>query len=54
MNSHGSSKGISTNIQNAIEQIGIEDADSAKSNAPECNVIEEDPQPEEYESLVWG
>jgi hypothetical protein len=37
MNSHGSSKGISANIQNAIEQIEIDEVDSAKSNAPELN-----------------
>ena len=55
MNSHGSSKGVSANIQNAIEQIEIEEVDSAKSNAPECNEVDkEDDHPEEYESLVWG
>lgn len=54
MKSIGSKGGMSAYIQQAIEQVEDEEVDSAKSNAPETNINDEEPQPEEYESLVWG
>ena len=54
MTSKGSTNGLGANIPDVIERVENEEVDSAKANGLETNQNDEEPQPEEYESLVFG